>query len=216
MALIKGSFYGRVRMTAFQLWRGPSYVVKHGEDPFGGFCLLRLALQQGTATNPRIEARAAYASWADEETSDAILRAMSWESKLEIKKKRDGTPEDAPFTIPAKFVRVPIPQVRQWVKGFNGLYISLQLLPRIEYELPTCSLRIETNSASNAFEMVWPVHADEPSELLRAWKDVWHEMGMALQTHQTVTDVEESFPCVEGKPEVYDLQGYKPLLTLSV
>ncbi len=214
MTPIRGSFYGRVRMTAFQLWRGPSYVVKDGEDPFGGFCLLRLALQQGTSTNPQIEARAVYASWADDETSDAILRAMSWESKLEIKKKRDETPEDTPFTIPATFVRVPIPQVRQWVKRFDGLYISLQLLPRIEYELPTCSLRIETNSASNAFEIVWPVGTGEQSELLRAWQEIWHEMGVALQRHQTITGVEESFPCVEGRPEVYDLQGYKPLLTL--
>jgi hypothetical protein len=102
------------------------------------------------------------------------------------------------------------------VKKFDGLQISLQLLPRTEYELPTCSLRIETNSASNAFEIVWPVHAGEPSELLRAWKDVWHEMGIALQTQQAMTEVEESFPCVEGRPEVYDLQAYKPWLTLSL
>ena len=39
MIPIKGLFYGRVRMTAFQFWGGPSYAVKHGEDPFSGFCL---------------------------------------------------------------------------------------------------------------------------------------------------------------------------------
>ena len=216
MAPIKQSFYGRVRMTAFQLWRGPSYVVKPGEDPFGGFCLLRLALRQETSGNPRIEARAVYASFTDEEASDAILRAMSWESKLVIRKKRDDTPEDAPFTIPATFVRVPLPQVQQWVKRFDGFQLSLQLLPRKEYDLPICSLRIETDYVSNAFEQTWQVLPGNQDELTRAWLEIWHEMGVALQTHQAITGVEESFPCVEGKPEVYDLQGYQPLLTLSV
>ncbi|HEU5376802.1 MAG TPA: hypothetical protein VFV38_15305, partial [Ktedonobacteraceae bacterium] len=80
--------------------------------------------------------------------------------------------------------------------------------------LPICSLRIETDYVSNAFERVWQVLPGEQSELLRAWREVWHEMGDVLQGAPSLTDIEESFPSVEGRPEVYDLQAYEPLLAL--
>lgn len=54
----------------------------------------------------------------------------------------------------------------------------------------------------------------EQDEITRIWLEVWHEMGHMLQTCQALTSVKESFPCVEGKPEVYDLQAYEPVLTL--
>jgi hypothetical protein len=211
------SFYERERATAYNLWRGPRSLNSQGDREFcGGPCVLRLALRQGTSSKPQIEARAAYASFYSEELPDAIVRAMSWESKSMIRNSRGETLEHPPFTIPAKFVRIPIGTVQQWVKKFDGIQTTLQLTPQEADTLPICSLRIETNSVYNAFEKVWQVSPGEPSELLRAWLEVWHDMGIALQTHRAIMDVEESFPCVEGRPEVYDLQGYQPLLTLAV
>ena len=215
MAPIKGSFSGRVRRTAYDLWRGPNYLRNQGRVNFwGGYCVLRLALRQRTSGDPQIEARAVYASFADETQPDAILRAMSWDSKTVVQKSRDDPPENTPFTIPAKFVQVPIAQVRQWVKTFDGLQTSLQIFPQQDDGLPICSLRIETDYVYNAFEKIWQVLPGEQSELLRAWQKVWHEMGNILQAFPALTDIEESFPHVEGKPEVYDFQAYEPLLTL--
>jgi len=211
------SFYERERATAYNLWRGPRSLNSQGDREFcGGPCVLRLGLRQGTSSTPQIEARAAYASFYSEELPDAIVRAMSWESKSMKRNSRGEMLEHPPFTIPAKFVQVPLGTVQQWVRKFDSIQTTLQLTPHEADSLPICSLRIETNSVYNAFEKVWQVSPDEQSELLRAWLEVWHEMGIALQTYPAMTDVEESFPCVEGRPEVYDLQSYQPLLTLAV
>jgi hypothetical protein len=180
----------------------------------GGHCVLRLAMRQRTSSDPYLEARAVYAYLDREEQPDAILRAMSWDSKSVVRKSRDDPPPDAPFTIPAKFVRVPIAQVRQWIKVFDGLPMSLQVFPLEDDSTPICSLRVETNYVSNAFEKVWQVLPGEQSEFLRAWQEVWHEMGNILQASLSLTNVAESFPHIEGKPERYDLQAYKPVLTL--
>jgi hypothetical protein len=66
----------------------------------------------------------------------------------------------------------------------------------------------------NAFERVWQVLPGEQSELLRAWREVWHEMGNVLQMGAAITNIDESFPCMESEPEIYDFQAYRPLLTL--
>ncbi|HEU5381739.1 MAG TPA: hypothetical protein VFV38_40480, partial [Ktedonobacteraceae bacterium] len=123
MAPIRRSFYGQVRKTAYDLWDGPYYLEHQDDSDFlkGGFCLLRLALRLRTSGDPHLEARSAYGYLAREGYSDAVLRAMSWDSKSVVRKSRDDPPPDAPFTIPAKFVRVSIAQVRQWINVFDGL-----------------------------------------------------------------------------------------------
>ncbi len=217
MASTKPSRYGRERLTAYALWRGPDFVrIRADGDLSGGHCVLRLALRQGNSSHPQIEGRAAFASFHYEEQPDAIVRAMSWEKRLGVRTNRTDPLSETPFTIPAKFVRVPIALVRQWVKRFDGMQTTLQLTPQEDDSLPICSLRIEADYVYNAFEKVWQVIPGDSSEPLRAWLEVWHDMGMALQTQQALTDVEESFPCVEGRPEVYDLQAYEPWLTLSL
>lgn len=209
------SFYGTVRKAAYALWHGPDYL-NDRDDPtlYGGHCTLRLAMRQGTTTHPHLEVRAVYAHLEREGQPDAILRAMSWDSKSVVRKSRDDPPPDAPFTIPVKFVRVPLAQVWQWVRAFDGLQMSLQVFPLEDDGLPICSLRVETDYVSNAFEKVWQVFPGEQSELLNAWRQVWQEMGQILQASPSLTGIEESFPHVEGRTEVYDLQGYEPLLTL--
>lgn len=215
MAPVKRSFYGQVRTTAYNLWHGSDYLIKQDESNYcGGHCILRLALRQRDSTHPLLEARAVYAYLAHETQPDAILRAMSWDSKTVVSKSRDDPPADTPFTIPAKFVQVPITQVRQWVQTFAGLQTSLQIVSLPDDSLPICSLRIETNYIDNAFEKVWQVLPGERDELTRIWLEVWHKMGKMLQTCPAITSVQESFPCIEGKPEVYDFQAYEPLLTL--
>jgi hypothetical protein len=167
--------------------------------------------------NPQIEARAVYAyydSFVGEAQSDAVLRAVYWDSKTVVSKSRDDPPADTPFTIPAKFVQVPITQVRQWVQAFDSLQTSLQVVSRPDDSLPICSLRIETNYVDNVFEKVWQVLPGERDELTRVWLHIWHEMGKALHVCPIITDITESFPHIEGKPEAYDFQAYEPSLTL--
>lgn len=217
MAPTKISFYGQVRSTAYNLWRGSDWLANRDDSNFcGGHRILRLAMRQGTSSDPQIETRAVYAYVADETQPDAIVRAVFWDSKTVVRRgHRDPNdpPANTPFTIPAKFVQIPITHVRRWVQRFDGLQTSLQVVS-VEEDLPICSLRIETSYVDNVFEKVWQVLPGEQDEITRIWLEVWHEMGHMLQTCQALTSVKESFPCVEGKPEVYDLQAYEPVLTL--
>lgn len=216
MTSIKGSFYGRVRRTAYELWRGPDYLQKLDDETFGGGpCLLRLALRRRTSMDPQIEARAIYATLADEVQVNAVLRAVYWDSKSVVHVDRHNPPEDAPFQIPAKFVRVPIIQVHQWIKRFDGLQTSLRAFPLQEDSLPICSLRIEVDSVYSVFEKAWQVLPGVQDDLTGVWQEVWSEMGKVLQASPCVRGIEESFPCIQGKPEAYDLQAYEPLLTFQ-
>lgn len=219
MTQMKGSYYGRVRRTAFALWRGPDYVQNGGDEMtvISGHCLFRLALRKESAETPQtqIEARAVYGNLlADEAQSHAILRAVYWDSQTVIRNNRHDPPETASFKIPARFVRIPITQARQWVKSFDGLQTSVQVFPLQDDSLPICSLRIETDPVYSGFEKIWQVMPGERNELIHAWQKIWLEMGDVLQTSPTISGIEESFPCGEGKAEVYDFQAYEPLLNL--
>ncbi|HEU5378292.1 MAG TPA: hypothetical protein VFV38_22950 [Ktedonobacteraceae bacterium] len=160
---------------------------------------------------PQIEARAAYASLVDETQPDAILRAVYWNSQTVIP---SSPPETTPMKIPARFVQVPNIQTQQWIRRFEGLQTSLQIFSLQNDSLSICSLRIEIDSVDSVFEKVWQVPPDEQDGLTRAWIEVWDNMGKALQTCPVIAGVEESFASLEEKPEAYDLQGYKPVLTL--
>lgn len=216
MTRVKSSFYGQVRKTAYALWAGPDYVYDQGDtDPLGGDCLLRLAMQQRNSMNPQIEARAAYAyysSFVGETQFDAVLRAVYWDSQTVV---RSSPPETTPIKIPVRFVQMPIAPVRQWISTFDGLQTSVQVLPRLNDNLPICSLRVEVDYVHSVFEKTWQVIPGELDELTNIWLKIWQEMEKALQTYPRVTNMKESFPHVEGKPEAYDFQAYEPLLTLS-
>jgi len=202
--------YGRTRRLAYDLWRGPEYITKPDEnEPFGGPCILRLALRTGTSAKPQIEARAVYGSFTEQ---DAILRAVYWDGQTAVK---NSEREEQQIKIPASFVRVPVASMRQWISIFDNLQTSLQTMPQQNDSLPICSLRVEIDAVYSVFEKVWQVAPGEADELQHAWQDVWQQLGLALETFPAITDVEEIFPYVEGKPEVYDVQAYKPSLQLS-
>jgi len=213
MKSVKSTFYGHVRRTAYELWRGPDYVLTPDEDnPVGGLCILRLALRKGTSMKPLIESRAVYTSLTDDTQHGAILRAVYWDSQTV---KRDSPPETTPIRIPAKFVQVPVERVRQWISAFDNLPTSLRVSRQQDDSLPICSLRIEIDPVDSVFEKVWRVIQNEDIELNHTWQDIWQEMNLALQTCPSITEMEEDFPCVKSQPDdVYDLQAYKPSLDL--
>lgn len=213
MNTIKPSYHGRARKTAHALWKGSDYMLNQADDhSWSGFCVLRLAMRQETATGHEIEARAAYASLADKTEQNAILRAVYWDSRTLAGKSREDT---GPIKVPARFVQIPISLVHQWLRAFDAVLTSIRVFAHSDDNSPICSLRIETNYVDSAFEKVWQALPGERDELTRVWLDRWHDMGKALQTYSAITGIEESFPCVEGKPEAYDFQAYEPLMTLS-
>lgn len=215
MTRIKSSFYGQVRRTAYALWTGSDYLHNQSNsNPLGGDCLLRLAIQKRNSVNPQIEARAVYAyydSFVGETESDAVLRAVYWDSQTVV---RTSSLEVTPIQIPARFVQVPIIQVRQWIGTFDGIQTPIQVFPLSDDNLPICSLRVEVDYLHSVLEKIWQVIPNEQNELTRVWLDIWHQMGKALQVCPIITDITESFPHIEGKPEAYDFQAYEPLLTL--
>jgi hypothetical protein len=212
MAGIKGTRYGQARRAAYALWRGPDFAQQQSQtEALGGNRVLSLAIRKGSSLAPLLESRSVYGSLVSDRSSDAILRAVSWNSQT----ARHPSPTEAISEIvPARFVRIPAMQVQQWLRKFDGLHTTLSSVAQTDDQLPICSLRIEADAVYSVFEQVWQVVPGEQSELTHIWLDVWNAMGQTLQTEPAIQDVEESFPCVEGKPAAYDFQTYEPWLTL--
>ncbi len=217
MSVIKKSFYGHVHSTAFDLWNGPDYVEKRkkgNEDDFlGGGRVLRLAIRKGEAAMPLIESRAVYAYLNPDESQDILLRGMYWDNTAISYRTRD-TPLDTPFKIAVKFVRLPLALLQQWLHSLENLSTAIQTTSRADDTLPICSLRVEIDGVSSVFEKTWQVVEGENTELNRVWQDIWRQMEQILQTSTSLTNIEESFPCIEVKPDVYDLHAYQPSLNL--
>jgi hypothetical protein len=202
----------RVRRTAFNLWEGPNSLYTRDEnDLIGGNCVLRLAIRKEISIKPIIEARAVYAILEDG-ADDVVIRAVYWDSHTFI---RNLPLVETVTKLPVKFVRIPHEQLQHWVEAFAGLHTSIQISVREEASLPICSLRVETSAVECSFEKVWQVVPDDDRELNRVWQEVWQEMGLALQTAPTLTDMEESFPHAQIEPGSYDFQSYQPSLNLQ-
>lgn len=209
---VRKSFYGRVRETAYELWRGPAFVrMKNEDDMAGGMHVLHLALRKGTSMKPVLESRAIYASLADETQPDGLLRSIYWNSQTV---KRDS-PMETPVKIAAKMVRIPLSKVRQWVSVFEKVQTSFERLAEADDSWPICSLRVEIDTVYSVFEKVWQVDPGKEDELQRAWRQVWQEMGQALQSCPAVTEIEEIYSHIEPGADALDFQVNQPTLDLS-
>ena len=217
MSVIKETFYGHVRRTAFTLWKGPDYVENVEEEeednPLGGDCILRLALRKGETAKPMIEARAVYASLRPDDSHDALLRAIYWDNKA-IAHTTHSTPLDTPFKIAARFVQIPLALLYQWIHLLENLQASVQTTSHEDDTLPICTLKVETNTVSSLFEKTWQMVEGENEDINRIWQVIWQEMEQVLQTAPIVTAVEESFPDTQIEPDTYDFQSYQPSLSL--
>ncbi len=217
MPIVKETFYGHVRRTAFNLWRGPDYVenseMEDVTDFLGGVLVLRLAIRKGETAKPMIESRSVYAYLNPNEPQDAVLRSMYWDNTA-IRHTTHNTSLDTPFAIAAKFVRLPLTSLQQWIHSLENIATTVQTTSQENHILPICTLRVATSGVSSVFEKTWQVVEGENVELNRAWQAIWRQMEQVLQTSPSLTDIKESFHCVEVKPDVYDLQAYQPTLNV--
>jgi hypothetical protein len=217
MPVVKETFYGHVRRTAFNLWRGPDYVENSEMEDvanfLGGVRVLRLAIRKGETAKPLIEARSVYANLNPNEPQDAVLRSMYWDNTA-IRHTTHSTPLDTPFTISAKFVRLPLASLLQWIHSLENIPTTIQTTSQEDYTLPICTLEVATSGILSVFEKTWQVVEGENAELNRVWQDIWRQMEQVLQTSPSLTDIKESFHCIEVKPDVYDLQAYQPTLNV--
>ena len=217
MPVVKRTFYGYVRSTAFDLWRGPFYAenseMEDEANFLGGTRVLRLTIRKGETAKPMLESRAIYAHLNPNEPQDAILRAIYWDNTA-IRHTTHSTPIDTPFKIAAKFVRLPLALLHQWIDLLENISTTIQTTSSKDDTLPICNLRVETSVVSSAFEKTWQVVDGENAELNNAWQVIWRQMEQVLQTSPSLTDIKESFDCVEVKPDVYDLQRYQPTLNV--
>src|SRR5947209_636730 len=118
MTVVKRTFYGRVRSTAYSLWLGPDYIENEDEnDHLGGLCVLRLAIRKGTTIKPLIESRAVYTILDPDNPRDAILRAIYWDSQTVV----HSNAPDTPFKIAAKFVQIPLMLLQRWISSLENL-----------------------------------------------------------------------------------------------
>src|SRR5579875_1549600 len=82
MAGIKGTRYGQARRAAYALWRGPDFAQQQSQtEALGGNRVLSLAIRKGSSLAPLLESRSVYGSLVSDRSSDAILRAVSWNSQ---------------------------------------------------------------------------------------------------------------------------------------
>jgi hypothetical protein len=215
MAGSKGTFSGRVRRIAYELWHGPEYILyKDEQNVLSGFCVLHLAMRKGETAKPTIESRAVYAILNSGEPTDAILRAVYWDRKTLIDYKE---PYDAPFAIPATFLRLPLTTLQEWIDELDGVSAVIQTTSYDDDRLPICTLKVAPEYVTSVFEKTWQIVADDTSDLTRVWQTIWHQMGKALQTAPAlaVTGLEESFAASQQiGPEYYDIQNYQPTLDL--
>ncbi|MGH2480984.1 MAG: hypothetical protein ACRDHW_15120, partial [Ktedonobacteraceae bacterium] len=170
-----------------------------------------LTLRKGTSMKPVTESRAVYASLVDDTQPDGVLRSIYWDSQTV---KRDSPVESTPVKIAAKMVKIPLSRVRQWMSVFEGIQTSFEVLAQAEYSWPICSLRVERDSVYSIFEKVWQVDLNHEDELQQAWRQVWQEMGQALQSSPAVTDIEEDYSHVEPVADALDFQADQPALDL--
>lgn len=206
-----GTRHGEMLDHVFPLWYGPRGLEAAAIDGerFYGWSVLSLAVR--FAYPILLESRIAYAHLFDEEQQTAILRAVSWDDRVAQRAIR-AHGQQAPLQVPARFVRVPLDQLRSWLTAFKDLTITADQVLVEETSIPIRRLRVEWEYTSCVIEKVWKGDATAHATLLAAWTGVWEQMGAALRTAPQLAaqEIEELFYATQPDTSVYTAQEYRP------
>lgn len=203
--------YGAVRVQASLIYGGPRNITVRdlGGEPFYGWATLSLGIRPGRAD--RLEARAVYANPHDTSQQVAVLRAVAWDGVAARNAvwRRD---QEYRLTMPARFVQVPVEQVRTWLGDFEGISVALAPARDGGPGVPIRRLRIEWDYLAGIFERVWQVEDSHYASLNRRWNSVWAQMTTALEAASVITNLDEDFweLDIATTRDVYDYQAYAP------
>lgn len=207
MSTTKKTTYGQVRGQAYDLWRGPDYLIKQaGPDQIGGLPVLAFLLRSGTSLKPVLESRIVFGR-TDEPS--ALLRAVSWDSSAI--NSRDPALK---LKMPLKCVEVPVQQIQDWIGSFAHLTTALPFPPYADDSIPICSLRIELDSVYATFQKTWQMRSESTDAFQNNWVDTWKKMEQCLQTHAACTEFSEHFEIEMNTSSVYDIGAYQAIYTL--
>lgn len=200
-----------LREQALRLWEGAPSIALDDLDgePFYGWNVLSLAARFDYPF--RLESRIAYANLFDEEQPGAIVRAVTWDSRV-THRAISELRQHAPLVVPARFVRVPVESVREWLAVFKDLTITMEQTLVEDTTVPIRRVRLEWEYTSCVWEKIWQDPGPQHATLVAAWTAAWERMGDALRTHPQLeaATINEDFDVTMPDRSVYDASGYDP------
>jgi hypothetical protein len=204
------SLKGYVGIQVQTILRGPQNITfpeRDEELPFYGWPML--ALKTVTPTLPsREESRLVYANLNDDEQEFAVLRAASWDWKVARQAIHEQGENFKPV-IPARFIKIPIDQLKEWLSNFTELTIIIGGFCENNDKIPIRGLRVERDYTACILEKVWQAQDPQHISLNEQWNDVWQQMTEALTTAPIITHPREDFWLVQIEIN-YDFQTYRP------
>lgn len=205
-------------MQADAILQGPKSMIWNSETkdeiPFlYGWAILSLTTT--TATLPAcIESRSVYADLTDDSQEFAILRAVYWDwaiARKATKAQKAANKQESKIkqNIPARFIKLPITQLVEWLSAFDNVSTSVDEPCTYSKEGPIRGLRVERDYTACIFEKVWQEDDTEHSLLKRQWNKIWQQMTEALINEPIVSRVQEDYWLINLEPN-YDFDAYKP------
>jgi hypothetical protein len=201
----------RLSKLAFASWAGPEMVSWYDLSDGAvnsGWAVLSLRIQSA-ARPTKLESRAVFGNPFLETQREAVLRAVVWDSApdyVALKNDPSTTPR-----FPAKFVRIPGDQLIKWVKVFDGVRTTIDIVQDSGSTEGFFRLaRIEWHYTSCTFEKKWHGPLERNRDLEEVWLEVWREMGDVLMNATPVGDYQESYPTILSSI-AYDLDSYSPI-----
>jgi hypothetical protein len=203
--------YGKVRVQAKAVWRGPSYLywITEEEDEnhvSQGSPIFQLEVRHKQPKD-HVESRTVLGvwHWGDDVQRHALLRAVQWDGRTVRRIVQKNEPYS--LIIAARFVLIPMAQLRDWVAQFSDVAIPFGPQKGIVTEIRR--LRIELDYDNRASERIWDV--DDPTcvELNHRWKSIWNDMTVALETQPVITQIDENYK-VQRLEYQFDFEAYEP------
>jgi hypothetical protein len=195
-----GRIWPNIRRTARRVVLGPSsFTVDLPEgrenDFFYGWQVLVLeTLVARLEDYEQHEVRAVYANWGWDQMPMmpfAVVRAAYWSRELQSAAvediKRAG--ELISISIPARFARLPLVQVRAWVAGFERLLVPVGDPEGDDDELPIRRLKFDLGWIDQMTEKRWRSRDDAHAPLNAYWERVWAEMTTVLDAAPDIADL---------------------------
>lgn len=203
--------FSAARMRAHFVVRGPQSILWESDiedvPPYYGWSVLLLKNAR-SAPEDYIETRSVYANLFDDTQHFAVLRAVSWNGQATRKLVREQG-QNFELVLPARFVKLPVEQLKAWLNEFDGLSIILSGDCTVDDSINVRKLRIKQDLTTCIFERTWQGQNANYTELNNRWAQIWAQMTKVLLTNSTITSIDEDFWLID--PNVtYDFLNYQP------
>jgi hypothetical protein len=202
--------FGKVRLQASAISRGPSNIVIEGQEGEYFYGWPVLSLEARAYRGDRVESRSVYANLSNESQQSIVLRAVCWNGRAVRNAigQQKGEPK-IDLVTPAKYVKLPVEHLRKWLSEFDDVSVAANdACGHYDEQTLIRGLRIDKEYMICVFEKVWQAQDSSNPLLDKKWDHVWQKMTEVLAVEPSITDFDENFWIVN--PEVkYDFGAYQ-------